>query len=58
MKVRLKSWLYSNHIYEKSAYEVYLEINVDQLIKILMRTSLRPERKQECCSLLILTREE
>ena len=34
-----------------------LKVTMDHLIKILTRTSLRPERKQECCSLLILTGE-
>ena len=49
-----------NHIYEKSEYvnlDVFITA-VDHFIEILMRTPLRPERKQECYSMLILTGEE
>ena len=49
-----------NHIHEKSEH-VNLGVFKNYcglLIKILMRTSLRPERKQGCYSLLILTGEE
>ena len=59
MKVR--QWKVGpHHIYESLNMLIWvcLKTTVDPLIKILMRTSLRPENKQGCYSLLILTGEE
>ena len=57
LKISMSAEIWSLRILNMLIW-VCLKTALDIFIKILMRISLRPEKKQECYSLLILTWEE